>query len=1124
MCAVLYRLTAYLLPVLMGLSIPLAHAEDIDIFIGGAGSAAGKPNVIILLDNTSNWARQSQKWPGGLQQGQAEVRAIKNVLKGLTGKINLGVLEFVSQGNANDNGAYVRMAVKELTAANQAILEAKLDAIYAGINTPIEKRNANEEYGNLISDVYNYLGGFQQVQSGNGTPGTLADSDGYTHTYTRFKSPLTLEGLCANTYLIFITNPNSSGPANDDAANSTRLRDLLKEVSDVPSRLAGDNTGTSLPLSQFSMSTQKGPLLATSTACYKTGAEALASSQFSEECTTIRKGNTVESSCIAAQGTYCSGSGKNALYKWNVFVNETVVVPTGTYDTVSGTSWNLDDWARFLYVHGVPVPGGDAKNDRAKVTTYTLDVFNAQQNADHTALMLSTARQGGGKYFAARNQEAIEKALEEILSEILSVNSTFASVSLPISHDTRTQNENQVFVGMFRPDPKALPRWAGNLKRYQLGVFDGGTADLVDAQGGRVLNALSGFITDCAVSFWTTHSTPLDYWKNLQVNPDPVSKCFGTPNPYSDLPDGPQAEKGGVAQRLRMSTIPDREVKMAGMGSSTLSDFKSGTEATASLDEAVVRFIRGEDTEDRNQNTNLTEARPDIHGDVVHSRPMAINYGGDTGVVVFYGSNDGLLRGIRANTGKELWSFVAEPHLPKLQRLFDNKPILNFTDGQGNEDRRRKEYFFDGPIGALVDYDESHKISKAYIFASMRRGGRGVYAFDVTSPATPSLLWSKGCASETEACSGDFGLIGQTWSTPLAAYVKGYEGGKEPIVIMGGGYDGGYTATDTPLCEDVDSPSRTGCRGWGSAVYVLDAKTGALLRRFEGISGSVPGDVSLVDMNYDGFVDMAYAVDTDGNLYRMTFTDPKDDWEPLSKDSWSIRKIAKITSSSVGRKFMYGPAVMAYRGKVFLAMGTGNRERPLPTDYPFKTGIQDRFYVFRDDPDDDKEYALDSSTDTKDLSGENSCEAQSLTYNSANPKGWFIKLPNKGEQTVSSALIVGGMVTFNTSQAQSSESVRACGQPEGTARGYWLNLLNASGGIGTDGICGGRRSTEFVGTAMPPSPVMATVMVNGRLETVIISSVPLDGSASRGALDVVRFQPKVEQTRSRIYWSSDVDR
>ena len=38
-------------------------AEDIDIFTGASAGTAANPNILFVLDNTSNWARQSQKWP-----------------------------------------------------------------------------------------------------------------------------------------------------------------------------------------------------------------------------------------------------------------------------------------------------------------------------------------------------------------------------------------------------------------------------------------------------------------------------------------------------------------------------------------------------------------------------------------------------------------------------------------------------------------------------------------------------------------------------------------------------------------------------------------------------------------------------------------------------------------------------------------------------------------------------------------------------------------------------------------------------------------------------------------------------------------------------------------------------
>ena len=109
-----------LLPVLVLLASVIAHAEDIDIFTGAEDAdEVGLPNVIFVLDNTSNWSRQSQQWPGGLAQGQSEVRAITNALEDQIGKINVGLVEFTvttaEGGDANKNGAYVRFDLQPLT-------------------------------------------------------------------------------------------------------------------------------------------------------------------------------------------------------------------------------------------------------------------------------------------------------------------------------------------------------------------------------------------------------------------------------------------------------------------------------------------------------------------------------------------------------------------------------------------------------------------------------------------------------------------------------------------------------------------------------------------------------------------------------------------------------------------------------------------------------------------------------------------------------------------------------------------------------------------------------------------------------------------------------------------------
>ena len=115
--------------------------------------------------------------------------------------------------------------------------------------------------------------------------------------------------------------------------------------------------------------------------------------------------------------------------------------------------------------NGVVVPSG---NNNGAVVTYVLDAYNAQQNAGYSDSLINAANMGGGKYYQVGSQAAIANALGMILAEIQAVNSTFASASLPVNTTNRSQNKNQVFIPMFRPDASDRPLWIGNLKEYQL--------------------------------------------------------------------------------------------------------------------------------------------------------------------------------------------------------------------------------------------------------------------------------------------------------------------------------------------------------------------------------------------------------------------------------------------------------------------------------------------------------------------------------------------------------------------------------------------------------------------------------------------------------------------------------
>lgn len=782
---------------------------------------------------------------------------------------------------------------------------------------------------------------------------------------------------------------------------------------------------------------------------------------------------------------------------------------------IAGTSasWT-DEWARFLYQSGVSV--------------YVLDAYNAQNNAAYSNVLKSAANNAAGKYFKVGNQAQIENALKEILAEIQSVNSAFAAASLPISSTNRGESLNQVFIGMFRPDPSGAPRWNGNLKRFKA-IKDGTAIVLGDALDRRADSLQSGFINDCAASFWTTDSG--NYWEDVPSNPVPSSSCVNFPtvagltgSKWSDLPDGPTVEKGGVAEVLRKGNNPpstntsptwasNRTIyTLLSTATTALTPFST---TSSGLSATMVNWVKGlEDTSGTLEKSSGTSSttRPSIHGDVVNSRPLPVDYGGSTGVTVFYGSNDGMFRAVDANSGRERWAFLAPEAMSRLQRLHDNAPLINYpsVDPTITPTPVAKDYFFDGSSSLYQNADNS----RVWVYTTMRRGGRMIYGFDVSTPDSPTLKWRVGCPNLTNDtnCTTGFSGIGQTWSTPNVAFLKG-ESTTTPMLIVGGGYSG---------CEDTNSASPTCSGRKGSAVYVINADTGALVKSFN-TEGSVPADIAFVDANQDGSVDHAYVVDTAGNIYRIDFSTSAG--VPAASSAWAMRKVAY--TSGAGRKFLFRAAVARTGTKVYVAVGSGDRQHPLATHYPYSSPISNRFYVYLDDLTVAASAAaaatnLDTDAGMTDYTTPPTCTTEGATVSSG-MKGWYRGMDGgRGEQVVSSAAIFNGIVTYNSHRA-TPPAEATCSNSLGEARGYAVNLFNGGGVIGSaSGNCGGSTSAVFAGGGMVSSPFVSNVVIDGTSEAVLSGGINITG-APTSAVNLQRITSggTLKKSRRIIYWKSN---
>jgi type IV pilus assembly protein PilY1 len=775
----------------------------------------------------------------------------------------------------------------------------------------------------------------------------------------------------------------------------------------------------------------------------------------------------------------------------------------------SGSQVNpADEWARFM------------RRSSLGIITYTVDVdkIATGQGPGWTALLKSMAGVSNGRYFDVTSGNGgadLADAFGRIFSEIQAVNSVFAAVSLPANITTQGTFLNQVYIGQFRPDADALPRWPGNLKQYKLGIVNNQLRTL-DADDFNAINPGTGFLSECARSFWTPTTTDT-YWAFR-----PAGDCIAVTNSdVSNYPDGNIVEKGAQAYRLRSATARTMKTCSPAFAScATLTDFNIANAAittgllgaaTDAERDTLISWMRGLDVDDENVNGNTTEMRPSVHGDVLHSRPIAINYGpvATPNVVVLYGGNDGVLRAVNGNranaiggfaAGDEMWSFVAPEFYGKIKRLRDNEVPIEFEGSPAPPpDREPKDYGFDGP---LVSYEDA---STRWVFASMRRGGRFLYAFDVgamvSAPGTATLKWKVGCPNlgDDANCSSGFEDLGQTWSAPQVVKTNGYtaSGSPLPMLMFGGGYD---------ACEDGDPHSCT-ASAKGRGVYVLDANDGSLLMSFA-TDRPVAANVFVVPDTNTGLAKFAYVADTGGNLYRIAGATANQPFDTTAPASWTITKIASlgcdgatVTSPSLGcpmnRKFLSPPDVVEQDGVYHLLIGSGDREKPLQA---FATAyeVENKFFMVKDNPSDPEWLSDETATCGSAVMCLDSLVA--IAFDGADPdptdlaahKGWALDLRDH-EQSVTSAITVFGTTTFST-HTPTIAATGTCASNLGIARVYNVRFSNA----GISGEANNNRDEPIAGGGLPSPPVAGMVELDdGTVVPFIIGAVgdsPLESS------------------------------
>lgn len=712
--------------------------------------------------------------------------------------------------------------------------------------------------------------------------------------------------------------------------------------------------------------------------------------------------------------------------------------------TSPGTEKNcMPELAEYMYTRDLD---GDATNGVQRALTYTIGFATDQK------LLEDTASKGGGLYYTADSAETLGAAFQGAITSILSKSSSFSSPAVAVNNYTRTESRNEAYYAMFLP--QAGTNWPGNIKKLSISA-SGGTATLRDSKGAVAINASSGQIAETAQTYWSASV------------------------------DGPDVRKGGVGALLLGLLDPSasesnkdkrRILSNTGAGG-VLQDFKTSNLSYSAFglpdSDSLFNLFGVSDQEGFDDliawargwtNAERTERRDWILGDILHSRPLVLDYGARAGFSVanpdlrlLAGTNAGFLHMFRNVDGGEAWAFFPKELAPVISARRNDVVGARAIYGV---DSSPVVYRKDANNDGKIDRGDGDRM---WVFFGLGRGGKAYYALDVTDPDNPVFMW------RIDKSSSGFGELGQTWASPIVTTVPGHSGtggvGK-PVLIFGAGYDEanddhGTTAADVPDTE-------------GRGVFIVDAQTGALVwsvtpaaastsnRQETGLLSSVTAPVKGLDSNGDGRTDRIYAPDVSGNVWRI-------DLAGADKQSWRIVKLAQLAQGDHAgdRRFFNAVEVVStrYAGKDFDAVlvGSGDRSNPKATDNG------DRFYMLRDPqilpygkdkptasecsakPELDPRCQLpltnaslyDATNDLIQVGSETERAAAKVAL--GNASGWFIDLKaSVGEKSLSSSLTLYGTVYFTTFSPDTSAQVTSMCEPKpGMGRLYAVSLADA---------------------------------------------------------------------------------
>lgn len=366
-------------------------------------------------------------------------------------------------------------------------------------------------------------------------------------------------------------------------------------------------------------------------------------------------------------------------------------------------------------------------------------------------------------------------------------------------------------------------------------------------------------------------------------------------------------------------------------------------------------------------------------GDIVNSPIVAV------GEYLATAANDGMVHIFKKNGGSDERSYNLK--LSYIPGTMPRKDIESKDSTLAKELRTFAEkgyvgdrYGVDG--GFVLRQVELRGQKHVFMFGAMGLGGRGAYALDLSKingnyPAAPPLFDVKNGDNNGKNRKNRVEL-GYTVGTPQIGKTQN---GKYAAFLASG-----YAA------KDIVSSDNT------TALYVYDLKDtlGTPIAKIEVKDGK--GGLSsptLVDKDLDGTVDIAYAGDRGGNMYRFDLSDN-------DPNKWTVRTIFQGT-----KPITSAPAVSRLKDKRVVIFGTGS---DLTEDDVLNTDEQYIYGIFDDDKAANNVNAsrgvLGSGLLEQHLTQENKTLFLNKRSDGSGSKGWAVKLTGGRRVTVKPTVVL----------------------------------------------------------------------------------------------------------------------